>query len=113
MELRHRRHARVEDRIRAAKDTGLCNLPFHDATQNQIWLEICALATDLTAWTQRLACTGWAAIAEPKRLRLRIFAVAGHLVHTARRSTLKIPETWPWANIITHAHQQLTALDST
>jgi hypothetical protein len=27
LELRHRRHARVEDRIRAAKDTGLRNLP--------------------------------------------------------------------------------------
>jgi hypothetical protein len=39
LELRHRRHARVEDRIRTAKDTGLRNLPFHDAAQNQIWLE--------------------------------------------------------------------------
>lgn len=113
LELRHRRHARVEDRIRAAKDTGLRNLPFHDAAQNQIWLEICALATDLIAWTQRLACTGWAAVAEPKRLRLRLFAVAGHLVRTARRNTLKIPETWPWADIITHAHHRLATLSTT
>ena len=30
LELRHRRHARVEDRIRNAKDTGMRNLPFHD-----------------------------------------------------------------------------------
>jgi len=65
LELRHRRHARVEDRIRAAKDTGLRNLPFHDATQNQVWLDICALAQDLIAFTQRLALTGWARIAEP------------------------------------------------
>ena len=43
-ELRHRRHARVEDRIRAAKDTGLRNLPFHDAAANQVWLEIAILA---------------------------------------------------------------------
>lgn len=113
LELRHRRHARVEDRIRAAKDTGLRNLPFHNAAQNQIWLEICALATDLTAWLQRLTCTGWAAVAEPKRLRLRIFAVAGHLVRTARRNTIKIPETWPWADIVTRAHHQLTALSTT
>jgi Transposase DDE domain group 1 len=27
LELRHRRRARAEDRIRAAKDTGLTNLP--------------------------------------------------------------------------------------
>jgi hypothetical protein len=36
VELRHRRHARVEDRIRAGKDTGLRNLPFHDAAQNKV-----------------------------------------------------------------------------
>lgn len=36
LELRHRRRARAEDRIRAAKDTGLRNLPLHNFTQNQI-----------------------------------------------------------------------------
>ena len=30
LELRHRRRARCEDRIRAAKDVGLTNLPLHD-----------------------------------------------------------------------------------
>jgi hypothetical protein len=113
LELRHRRHARVEDRIRAAKDTGLRNLPFHDSAQNQIWLEICALAADLIAFTQRLACTGWAAVVEPKRLRLRLFAVAGRLVRTARRRILKIPETWPWADNITTAHSRLNTLATT
>ena len=54
LELRHRRHARVEDRIRAGKDTGLRNLPFHDAAQNRIWLAIAALAADLLAWCTRL-----------------------------------------------------------
>ena len=110
LELRHRRHARVEDRIRAAKDTGLRNLPFHDATQNMIWLEICALAQDLIAWTQRLAMTGWARTAEPKRLRLRIFGVAGRLIRTARRPRLHIPTAWPWADTILTAHQRLTTL---
>lgn len=112
LEVRHRRHARVEDRIRAAKDTGLRNLPFHNAAQNRIWLELCALATDLLAWTQRLALTGWAALAEPKRLRLRIFAVAGYLVRTGRRRILKISDRWPWTDIITTAHQRLTALST-
>jgi hypothetical protein len=108
LELRHRRHARVEDRIRAAKDTGLRNLPFHDATQNQIWLEICALAQDLIAWTQHLALSGWARVAEPKRLRLRVFSVAGWPVRTARRPYLKIPASWPRADTVTTAHHRLT-----
>jgi hypothetical protein len=107
LELRHRRHARVEDRIRGGKDTGLRNLPFHDAAQNRIWLEVCALAADLIAWTQRLALTGWARVAEPKRLRLRLFGVAGRLVRTGRRLTLKIPATWPWAGLVTGAHARL------
>ncbi|CAI7981063.1 hypothetical protein FRAHR75_980003 [Frankia sp. Hr75.2] len=40
LELRHRRRARCEDRIRGAKDTGLANLPLHDFTQNQIWCAV-------------------------------------------------------------------------
>ena len=57
LELRHRRRARCEDRIRAAKDTGLHNLPFHSFDANRIWCAIVELALDLTAWLQTLACT--------------------------------------------------------
>ena len=98
LELRHRRHARVEDRIRAAKDTGLRNLPFHDTDQNRIWLAITALAQDLLAWCARLALPATAAGYEPKRLRLRILATAGRLVRSARRHVLHIDSTWPWAD---------------
>jgi len=58
LELRHRRRARCEDRIRGAKDTGLINLPLKDFAQNQIWIAVVALATELTAWMQTLALTG-------------------------------------------------------
>ena len=37
LELRHRRRARCEDRIRQAKTTGLANLPLHGFDQNRIW----------------------------------------------------------------------------
>jgi Transposase DDE domain group 1 len=110
LELRHRRHARVEDRIRAAKDTGMRNLPFHDTDQNRIWLAISALATELLAFTARLALPATAALYEPKRLRLRVLAVAGRIVRTARRRTLKIDTAWPWAEVITLAHTRLCTL---
>ncbi len=55
LELRHRRRARAEDRIRCAKDTGLTNLPLQDFAQNQIWCAIVALACELTTWMQMLA----------------------------------------------------------
>jgi hypothetical protein len=61
LELRHRRGARCEDRIRGAKDTGLLNLPLKSFAQNQLWCEIItALACELLDWTQILALTGTA-----------------------------------------------------
>jgi hypothetical protein len=111
LELRHRRRARGEDRIRAAKDTGLRNLPLHDFTQDQIWLEIVALACDLTAWMQMLAPHGIDARRyEPKRLRLRLFAVAGRLVRGGRRLRARIPARRPWARQIITALTRLHAL---
>jgi hypothetical protein len=58
LELRHRRHARVEGRLRTGKDAGLRNLPYHDMAQNRIWVAIAALAADLLASTARLALPG-------------------------------------------------------
>ncbi len=110
LELRHRTHARVEDRIRAAKDTGAANLPFHGRAHNAIWLELVALAQDLTAWLQRLALTGQHAVAEPKRLRLRLFHVAARLVRTGRRRLLQLARDWPWNEPILAAHRRLHAL---
>ena len=75
LELRHRRRARCEDRIRNAKDTGLRNLPLHGYDQNQIWCQIVALACDLLAWTAMLALHRHRrAAGNPKRLRLRLFS---------------------------------------
>ena len=69
LELRHRRRARAEDRIRCAKDTGLGNLPLHDAASNAVWLAVVLLACDLLTWTQTLSLTGPLRVAEPKTLR--------------------------------------------
>ena len=86
------------------------NLPFHDLDQNRIWLAIAALAADLLVWTARLALPAAAATYEPKRMRLRILAVAGRIVRTARRRILHIDPAWPWADAITTAHARLCAL---
>ena len=98
LELRHRRRARCEDRIRCAKDTGLRNLPLHGYAQNQIWCEIVALACELLAWTQMLALTGEARRWEPRRLRLRIFTCAGRIVRGGRRLRLRLAASWPWTS---------------
>lgn len=108
LELRHRRRARCEDRIRAAKDTGLRNFPLHYFDQNKIWLAIVLLAGQLTAWLQLLALHGTAARTwEPKRLRLRLFSIAGRIATRSRQTHLRLPTHAPWGHLITTAIGQL------
>lgn len=110
LELRHRQRARAEDRIRAARATGLRNLPLHDMAQNQIWLEIVQIALDLLAWMPMLALTGKLRPWEPRRLRLRLFSTAAQLVITGRRRILRLARDWPWNGVITEALTRLKAL---
>ena len=96
LELRHRRRARCEDRIRIAKETGLRNLPLHGYAQNQIWCAIVTLATDLLAWMGMLALTSHDARRwEPKRLRLRLFTIPAAIARTARQTFLHLSERAP------------------
>jgi hypothetical protein len=111
LELRHRRRARAEDRIRCAKDTGLANLPLHDFAQNQIWCAIVALAADLVAWMQTLALTEHPARRwEPKRLRLRLLSIAGRLAVTGRRRLLHLAASAPFTDLALDALHRLDAL---
>ena len=63
-------------------------------------------------WTQMLALAGNARRWEPKRLRLRLFSVAGRLVRGGRRLRLRLAERWLWANELTAAVTCLQALPS-
>jgi hypothetical protein len=110
LELRHRQRARVEDRIRAAKATGLANLPFDRWRRNAVWLELVLAAQDLTCWTQALLLDGSLARAEPKTLRYQLLHVAARIVCHARRLILRLQATWPWAPELARAFTRLRAL---
>ena len=110
MELRHRQRARVEDRIRAAKATGLRNLPFDRWPRNSVWLELVLAAQDLLCWTQSLLLDGGLALAEPKTLRYRLLHVAARIVRHARRRILRLQRSWPWAAELAKAFTRLRAL---
>jgi hypothetical protein len=90
--------------------TGLENLPFRDFDHNAIWLELSLIAQDLTAWTQHLTLDGELAACEPKALRYRLLHTAGRLAFHARRATLRLPRTWPWAHELAAAFARLAAL---
>ena len=57
-----------------------------------------------------LALTRTARRSEPKRLRLRIFAVAGRLAASGRRLRLRLAASWPWARQTATAITRLQAL---
>ncbi len=110
LELRHRRRARCEDRIRIAKDTGLRNLPLHGFQQNRIWCLLVALATDLTAWMGLLGhpdqqARRW----EPKRLRYRLFAIPASIASSGRRIVLHLSDRANWAGAALAAISRLRA----
>lgn len=113
LEARHRAHARVEDRIRHAKDSGLGRFPSREFAINQAWLMLVQIAADLTAWARMLAFTGDAevlAACEPKALRYRFLHVPARLVHGARRRWLRIPKTWPWAPAVVAVFANIAAI---
>jgi len=111
LELRHRRRARCEDRIRIAKDTGLNNLPLKSFAANRIWCAVVALAADITAWMGMLALAGHEARRwEPKTLRFRLFTIPATLARTGRRVRLHLAARSPFAQLALAGLARLGAL---
>jgi hypothetical protein len=110
LERRHRLHARVEDRIQESHELGLGRLPFQALAANAAWFELALLAQDLLAWLRLLVLEGELALAKPKRLRHRLLHVAGRVTRSGRRTTLRLPRTWPWREHLLAAFARLAAL---
>jgi hypothetical protein len=111
LELRHRQHARVEDRIREAKATGLRNLPCRGFTDNAAWLEVVLTAVDLVCWTKQICFADVPELArcEIAAFRYRVLHVAARLTRGARRLHLRIDKTWRWATHIAEGFTRLRA----
>ncbi len=109
LELRHRQHARVEDRIRELKATGLRNLPCHSFWANAAWLEIILAATDLVTWARLIGFHDHPGLArvEITTFRYRILHVAARITHGARQQRLRLDATWRWAAAIATAWQHI------
>ena len=110
LEVRHRRHGEVENRIKNAKDCGLERMPFTSFDANAAWMEMVLCAADLLVWCQQLLLNGELAVAEPRTLRYRLLHVAGRLVHRARQMWLRLPEQWPWTAALLEGYRRLAAI---
>ena len=111
LELRHRQHARVEDRIREAKATGLRNLPCHDTALNAAWLEVVLTAADLVTWTQLIGFADAPVLArcEIHAFRYRVLHVAARITRGARRTHLRLDQRWRWATQIAEGFHRTRA----
>jgi hypothetical protein len=107
LEVRHRSHARVEDRIRTGKATGLRNLPCRGFAANRVWLELSLAAADLLTWTQALCFTAELARCEPAAFRYRIGGIAARLTRSGRRAVLHLDQDWPWTHHLAEAFTRL------
>ena len=109
VEADHRRHAEVELTIRDLKhDMGLSHFPTKSFGGNAAWLVLNTIAHNLTRWTARLALQLGHVMT--KKIRRRIYAVAARLIHTGRKTILRLPRRWPWAQQILDALTRLRAL---
>ena len=111
LELRHRQHARVEDRIRQAKGMGLRNLPCKAIAENHAWLECVLAATDLVAWSKLICFYDQPDLAycEISNLRYRIMHTAARIIRTGRVVYMKLDRTWAWAKQLALGFQRLRA----
>ena len=109
LELRHRQHARVEDRIRQAKATGLRNLPCRAVPENNAWLEVLLAANDLVAWTKLLCFSDDPALArcEIETVRYRILHMAARITRGGRQINLRLDRTWAWAKALSAGFERL------
>jgi len=111
LELRHRQHARVEDRIREGKQAGLRNFPCRGWAENRAWLEAVLAAADLICWA-KLICFARApslARCEIAAFRYRVLHAAAQLTRSARRTCLRIDRSWRWAAQIAEGFHRLRA----
>ena len=111
LELRHRQHARVEDRIRQAKATGLRNLPCRGWDTNVAWLEVVLMAADLVCWTQLIGFADQPDLGrcEINTFRYQVLHVAARITRSARQVLLRLDKTWPWSTRIAAGHHRIRA----
>jgi hypothetical protein len=112
LDVLHRAHAVVEDRVRTNKAMGLRNLPSKSWTTNTGWILAANLAADLDAWTRLLGLHHIEdlADAEPDTLRYRLWHLPAKLTSHARHRCLKISRDWPWREAFLTCWNRLTAL---
>ena len=110
----YRDHAEVEDRVKAIKRIGLGLLPSTSWQLNSAWVLAATIAADLDAWTRLLLLhdNPELAAAEPETIRTKLYHLPARLTSHARRRTLHLDRSWPWASAFATAWHHATKLSA-
>jgi hypothetical protein len=95
-EADHRRHATIEQVIADLKNGPLAHLPSGRFAANGAWLVLTAIAFNLTRAAGALASLMHAK-ATTATIRTQLINIAARVTHSARRSRLRLPAAWRWA----------------
>ncbi len=108
----YRDHAEVEDRVKAIKQIGLGLLPSKSWQLHVTWVLAATIAADLDAWMRLLLLHDEPDLAatEPETIRMKLYHLPARLTSHARRCTLHLDRTWPWATAFTTAWQRADQL---
>jgi hypothetical protein len=109
VEAEHRQHAVVELAIRDLKDQALAHFPSGRFYANAAWTVIAALAHNLLRWTTLIGLPD-TVIPAAQTMRRRLLTIPGRLARTSRRTTLRMPVRWPWADDFLAALARVRAL---
>ena len=111
LELRHRQHARVEDRIRQGKATGLGKFPCADAEENDAWLECAMAAADLVCWSKLICFADDDGLArcEIASFRYKILHMATRITSSGRVVRLRLDRSWSWVKALALGFETLRA----
>jgi len=110
LDLTMREHAHVEQHIGRLKDSGLERFPFSSFEANSNWLMTVCLSADLLRWFQLICLDGHFANARPKALRWSILHAPARLVHTSRRTIVRIISGWPTEDVILEAYRRIALI---
>lgn len=99
LDVRHRHHTVLEDRVRIGKACGLRLLPSQSWTVNASWMLAANIAADLDTWLKLLGLRDQEGLADAEiaTMRHRLHAIPAKLVRYARKRILRLAADWPWS----------------
>lgn len=105
----HRKRATQELAIRELKENALAHMPSGKFAANAAWVALGALAHNIIRWVSRIGLD-FRGLVTMATLRRKLLVIPGRIVRSARRTTLRMPARWPWADEYVHALRRIRAL---